>query len=121
MTRLTEHFKLEEFACKCGCGFDQVSMELVRALEVLRGRLGNRPITVNSGCRCEDHNRAVGGAPNSYHLRGEAADIVVEGVDPHAVAKAAMEIPDLRGIGIYPSWTHVDIRDHHWTKDYTRR
>jgi D-alanyl-D-alanine dipeptidase len=35
------------------------------------------PITVNSGYRCPQLNRAVGGAATSGHLRGEAADITV--------------------------------------------
>lgn len=33
------------------------------------------PIIVNSGYRCEELNRVIGGAVNSQHLRGEAADI----------------------------------------------
>lgn len=35
------------------------------------------PIRVNSSYRCETLNRAVGGAPYSQHVRGEAADITV--------------------------------------------
>lgn len=34
-----------------------------------------KPIGVNSGYRSPELNRAVGGAKNSQHLRGEAADI----------------------------------------------
>ena len=34
-----------------------------------------KPIGVNSGYRSAELNRAVGGAKNSQHLRGEAADI----------------------------------------------
>lgn len=37
--------------------------------------LWGKPIGVNSGYRSADLNRAVGGAKNSQHLRGEAADI----------------------------------------------
>ena len=37
--------------------------------------LWGKPIGVNSGYRSADLNRAVGGANNSQHLRGEAADI----------------------------------------------
>ena len=33
------------------------------------------PIYINSGYRCPELNKKVGGAPNSYHLRGMAADI----------------------------------------------
>ena len=43
-------------------------------LDPLRARWG-APITVTSGYRCPVVNRAVGGAANSQHMRGEAADI----------------------------------------------
>lgn len=44
-------------------------------LEKLRELNGNQPLVVSSGYRCERLNRAVGGKPNSQHLRGEAVDI----------------------------------------------
>lgn len=43
-------------------------------LDPLREAWGN-PITVTSGYRCPELNRAVGGVRNSHHLRGMAADI----------------------------------------------
>ena len=45
-------------------------------LDPLREWYG-RPIYVNSGYRCEELNKAVGGARNSFHLSGCAADIDV--------------------------------------------
>lgn len=36
-------------------------------------------INVTSGRRCATHNAAVGGAKNSQHLQGMAADIRAEG------------------------------------------
>lgn len=45
-------------------------------LDPLREAWGG-PIHVNSGYRCPELNKAVGGAPNSQHQRGEAADITV--------------------------------------------
>lgn len=36
-----------------------------------------KPITVNSGYRCPELNRAVGGARASQHMLGQAADITV--------------------------------------------
>lgn len=38
-------------------------------------QMWGKPIGVNSGYRCYELNKAVGGAKNSQHLRGEAADI----------------------------------------------
>lgn len=43
-------------------------------LDPLREKYG-KPITVNSGYRCPDLNRAVGGVRDSQHMKGEAADI----------------------------------------------
>lgn len=43
-------------------------------LDPLRERYG-KPITVSSGYRCAELNRAVGGVATSQHLKGEAADI----------------------------------------------
>lgn len=50
-------------------------------LQPLRDALG--PVNILSGYRCEELNVIVGGAPNSQHMRGEAADICVPGVPAH--------------------------------------
>jgi len=72
--KLSEHFTTEEFACKCGCGFDTPVPELVQALELIRTLL-DAPMTVTSGCRCLNHNAAIGGDAHSWHMVGQAADI----------------------------------------------
>lgn len=74
-----EHFKPEEFKCKCGtCGMYMVQSELIVRLELLRCIWG-RPIYITSGLRCTSHNQRVGGAKNSRHLVGCAADLSVTG------------------------------------------
>ena len=45
-------------------------------LDPLRDAWGG-PIRVNSGYRCPELNKAVGGTPSSQHQHGEAADITV--------------------------------------------
>lgn len=47
---------------------------VTHVLDPLREMYG-KPIIVNSGYRCPQLNAAVGGAKNSQHMRGEAADI----------------------------------------------
>lgn len=78
MDKLSKNFRREEFECRCGCGHDNVSPVLVDLLQEIRDLL-DRPIVVHSGCRCEVHNKVVGGVSNSAHITGEAADIYVPG------------------------------------------
>ena len=59
-----------------------------QVLEPARQRLG-KPITVNSGYRCQVHNKAVGGVANSQHMKGEAADVCCE--DNERLAKIIEE------------------------------
>ena len=74
-----ENFKPEEFKCKCGtCGMFMIQSELVVRLELLR-HIWGRPIYITSGLRCTTHNQRVGGAKNSRHLVGCAADLSVTG------------------------------------------
>ena len=81
------NFTRDEFACGCGCGFDEIDPLIVSTLQRLRDEV-QRPVVVNSGCRCAEHNLKVGGRPavpgipgtGSRHLYGKAADIKVEGL-----------------------------------------
>ncbi|NTZ40676.1 serine/threonine protein kinase [Enterobacter sp. JMULE2] len=110
MGNLSEHFSDSEFACHCGCGFNSISTELVVVLEDVRSHF-NSPVTINSGCRCEKHNAKVGGVPNSQHVQGIAADIVVRGRTPALVADyLERKYPGTYGIGRYSGFTHIDVR-----------
>ena len=73
MGDLTKNFSRKEFACKCGCGFDDINIGLVNRLQVIRDII-QVPIIINSGCRCKTHNKFIGGASISFHLIGDAAD-----------------------------------------------
>ncbi len=74
MAKDTEHFKVSEFTCKCGCGYNVIDQRVIDMAETIRQELGV-PVRVNSGCRCEKHNRAVGGTKGSFHMKGKAADL----------------------------------------------
>ena len=120
MGDLTKNFSRHEFACHC-CGKVKIDMRLVEALQKLRD-LAGVPIKVVSGYRCPKHNAEVGGAKNSYHLRGMAADIIIQGLDVFKMALLAEQIDEFRfgGLGIYPEqgFIHVDVRPHRarWAK-----
>lgn len=109
--RITLNFQEKEFMCRC-CNEIYIHPALVRSLEKLRHKLGGKPITINSGYRCQTHNKNVGGAPKSQHMFGLAADITVKGMTVHQVASAAEGIFD--GIGKYPkqNFVHVDLRGY---------
>jgi len=107
---ISEHFSREEFACRCGCGFDVVDKELLHVLEKVRTHF-NAPVSINSACRCEQHNKDVGGADGSKHKLGIAADIVVRGVEQSMVYDYLCGYAvDKYGIGKYKSFTHIDVR-----------
>lgn len=107
---LSDHFKANEFACKDGTDTIFVSPDLVTTLEQIRKHFA-APVIINSGYRTETYNKKIGGATYSQHKYGTAADIVVKGVTPAEVAKYAETImAGLGGIGIYNSFTHIDVR-----------
>lgn len=108
-TRITEHFKVSEFACHDGSDLIKIDTKLVVILESIREYF-NKPIYINSGYRSPNYNKKIGGATKSYHMAGKAADIHIQGVTPHEIARCAEKLGVL-GIGEYPSFTHVDTRE----------
>ena len=107
---LSANFKVREFACSDGSDTIFISPALVTVLQQIRDHF-KAPVTINSGYRTEAKNKTVGGAAYSQHKYGTAADIAVKGVPPAEVAKYAETIlVGMGGIGIYNSFTHIDVR-----------
>jgi len=118
MSIMSSFFTRAEFACKCGCGFDVVDTELLTVLSNLRAKF-DKPVTINSGCRCREYNKTVGGNYNSKHLVGKAVDVKVKDVEADEVAEYFLSVyPDSYGIGRYVGRTHIDVRDYksRWDK-----
>ncbi len=124
---VTKNFKRAEFLCKCGeCkpGF-YVSTELAKILQMIRDEV-DTGIIITSGLRCKKHNKAVGGASESYHMLRTgillASDITY--ADPAKRTKAGMMwlwiLADKfiaahahgrkGGVGLYSGWLHIDVR-----------
>ena len=90
--QLTEHFTLYELVRSDTADRNHIDntpttdvVDNLRALcrnvlEPSRVAFG-QPIYISSGYRCQALNKAVGGKPTSQHLRGEAADLQVRGVE----------------------------------------
>ena len=116
--KLHKNFWRSEWACKCGCGFNAVDPELLAVDIYIREHFGER-VTINSGCRCEKHNEAEGGADDSYHKKAQANDIEVENIRPRQVYEyLCKKYPNTYGIALYNTFVHVDIRLRRWRKIY---
>ena len=112
--QLTKHFNLSEFECKCNdqyCRITIIDLRLTRSLEALR-LLIDQPMIVNSGYRCNSHNKAVGGTVDSRHLQGQAADISTDTKSPEKITQFLRMAEILfGGIGTYKTFIHLDIRE----------
>jgi len=105
------NFREKEFRCHCGCGEFKESEELVRKLQAVR-LICNFPVTVLSGFRCVKHNKKVGGATNSAHTRGTAADIRRPESGPalKQLIEAIFSV-GFRGFGMGAGKLHIDVDD----------
>jgi len=79
-----------------------------------------RPVMVTSGYRSPSYNRKVNGARKSLHMICAAADIQIDGVSKHEIARFARNMSNRGGVGTYchTRSVHVDIgpeRDWNWS------
>ena len=122
MGDLEANFSSEEFKCQC-CGVLKIDIDdgLIKNLQFLRNWV-EVPIHINSGYRCPEHNKEVGGSEKSQHLLGKAADIVIQGMTPWRMYDQAMAVGSFLdgGVGVYPDkgFIHVDVRSERvrWLK-----
>ncbi|MBQ4388026.1 MAG: peptidase M15 [Prevotella sp.] len=89
-TRISKNFTLDEMTASKTAklkgiinapGVDEVCnmCALVHhVLQPLRDAMGEQ-VKIGSGYRCTRLNQAVGGVTNSQHIRGEAADLCIDG------------------------------------------
>ena len=107
--KLSSNFKVKEFACQDGSDPIFIDSELVSVLQKIRNHFG-KAVTITSAYRTPTHNKNVGGTTYSQHLYGKAADIKIQGIAPKDIAKYAETLLDEGGIGIYNTFTHIDVR-----------
>lgn len=114
-TPITQNFTRQEFECPCGCSAQIVDKELVDKLQSIRDKVC-KPLVITSGYRCPAHNKAVGGASNSRHLYGTAADWRTQDRSMNPVALGILAAAQgFGGIGIYwrtatDAFVHADTR-----------
>lgn len=115
--QISKNFKVKEFSCKDGS--DKILIDtdfVVNKLQKIREHFG-APVTINSAYRTESYNKKVGGAKSSYHMKGQAFDIVVKGHTPLEVARFAESI-GITGIIQYNTFVHVDSRTNkYWARN----
>ena len=116
---LSEHFTLEELTHTDHRQFDNTPnveeienlRRLAAFLELVKDRLGGRPIMVNSAFRSKAVNDAVGSSDKSQHRLGCAPDLRVPGMTPDQVVRAVMtsglEYDQI--IREFDRWTHLSI------------
>lgn len=113
---LSQNFSSDEFDCKCSglCKITIIDPVLVERLQDMRNAL-KKPISINSGYRCAEWNKKVGGVGDSQHVHGKAADIQVSGLTGRELAAYARK-SGFTSIGIGDNWIHVDTRNgkHDW-------
>lgn len=115
--RISENFKVKEFACKDGSDKILIDTTFVQGpLQDIRTHFG-KPVQINSAYRTDFYNKKVGGANNSYHKKGRAFDIYIKGVTPREIAKYAASI-GIKGVIQYNNFVHVDSREtRYWAKN----
>ena len=107
MGDLTENFNRDEYACKCGCGRDDIKEDLAIKVQMVRNII-KRGIVISSGIRCERHNGNIGAIETSSHVGGWAADLAYKGsAERYQLLNAAFQVFDR--VGIAKTFIHVDV------------
>lgn len=113
MGNLSEHFNNKDFACHCPeCrGEYKIHLGLVGALEMI-GAHFRKKVRVLSSYWCDAYNEKQNRPKRSWHARGKAAHIRIEGISIQDLFKFAETIPEARGLGLYPkeNLVHIDTR-----------
>lgn len=107
--KLSDNFYRDEFACQCGCGAGDISMDLIGRLQEVRDALGE-PMRITSGIRCNAHNSKVGGTAGSSHLEGNgtAVDIACDNSAYRQKILSAIT-PVFVRVGIAKTFIHCDV------------
>jgi len=91
---------------------EQNIISTAKAMDLIREKLGNRPIIVNSWYRPSSVNRSVGGSKYSRHQYGDAVDWKSYHFSPSRAAVLLEPLHHAGGYKAYKRFTHTDWRGH---------
>lgn len=102
-----KYFYDEDFKCECGCNMD-VADEVKLLSDKIRA-LAGIPLIVNSGARCNAHNKAIGASETSSHTLGLAVDFkCTDSISRANIIRALVSLGIAR-IGLHKNFIHFDI------------
>jgi len=106
------YFKPNEFDSpdEVGSGF-KMQKRFMNHLLIAR-KIANIPFKISSGYRTREHNKKVGGKPNSSHLRGLACDIVCYSSQTRYKIIIALLKAGFTRIGIGKNFIHCDLDEN---------
>lgn len=119
MAQLTEHFSIKELTVT-NTGYDNTPSNsiidnlqtLAQALEKVRTACHNNPITILSGYRSPDVNKAVKGSDKSAHMKGLAADFIVGNMTLKEIFKTIRESGIVYDqLILEPTWIHIGLAE----------
>lgn len=103
---MPNNFKLTEFACPC-CGGNDIKASFVEKLQKARDIAGF-PFKINSGWRCESHNKDIKGEASSSHMFGYAADIACQSSMTRFNLLESLQRAGFNRFGIGKTFIHTD-------------
>ncbi len=101
------YFKEKEFTCEGEIVFDKMNELLLQKLDNARGFAGI-PFKITSSFRSADHNKKVGGKPNSAHTKGLAVDIACNDSRSRMIIIESLLVAGFDRIGIANDFIHAD-------------
>lgn len=111
--KLSTNFKVKEFQCHDKTDKVLIDTDLVNVLQSIRNHF-KKPVIITSAYRTAAYNSSIGGSSGSLHVKGQAADIQINGISPVLVGMYADSL-GVGGIGLYAYGTftgfnHIDTR-----------
>lgn len=109
------------FRCHYNDKVYPIAPQLYVLLDTVRTKLGatNRPYRLYSGYRSPEYNAHLrkhtrGVAKQSYHLKGMAADVALEGIKLNDLHRMGLRL-EKGGVGKYSKFVHLDVGPiRHW-------